>query len=398
MGKRALLIGFDTYQVLPCSHLNSPALENLRAIAQILESEVGQFLKSEINLLINPDAQQVRQAIEYFSSRCRPSDRQFLYICGLGLIDPKTQQAYLGAYDTQPANLLSTGISSEFLQAALGHSQSHHQLVVLDVCWQPGIPKYSASLDWQAMSIAQLGSSERAVLLVFNPEAGWTRSPAGLSVCAHYLVEGISTGLADIEADGFISASDLYQYLTDHLHVLDTPTHVCLNASQNSDGIRLFELPGYQPEAEYRCSVAEYVAREQGIITDQSRQVLDFLRQQIGLSVEEGQAIEASVLKPYQETQARLQRYEQAFTEVIQLENPPNQSLRRWLKHLQQALELSYEDTIRIETRVVATYGATRKSASWRQSPDSPAETPTTKDPMPAVSRELNHNGKSLTD
>ncbi|HEY9737961.1 MAG TPA: hypothetical protein V6D06_16830, partial [Trichocoleus sp.] len=176
----------------------------------------------------------------------------------------------------------------------------------------------------------------------------------GLSAYSHCLVEGIETGLADMGADGVISIRDLHQYVEQSLERLSMQTRANLHAAGSSPDIQLFRLPQYNPEAEYRRGVEEYVTKDQGQISEQSRQVLNFLSTNLGLSAEVRNAIESDVLRPYQERQERLRRYEQAFTEVIKLENPPRKSVRRWLQHLQHSLFLNYEDVTQIETHILS--------------------------------------------
>lgn len=391
MGKKALLIGLSTYQTLGYGALVSPALRNLKALNRVLQSNIGQFCESEIATLINPDSQQVRQAIEHLGSRCQPDDVRVLYFCGLGLIESQSQQLYLSAYDTQPNNLLSTAISSQFIQAVLDHSHSRNQLILIDCCWEqlPHLELPVIRSSTPEMPIIKLGGAHRAALCAFNPmEMGWPTTHGGLSDYTQALVEGIGTGLADTGADGYLSAYDLHQYVEDSLHRSATTTQLLLHAPQDSAHIHLFQLPEYQPEAEYRCSVEEYAAKDRGELSDQSRKVLSFLREHIGLSAETADAIESDVLKPYRERRERLQRYEQAFREATQLESPPRQSLRRWLKHLQQALELGYEDVTRIETRVISN----QESHQPFQSRSHPVEeTPATSPAVVPPSIELNH-------
>lgn len=356
MSRKALLIGLNVYSFIESKQADSPALQNLEALQQVLLSNIGQFEEADIETLINPDAQQIRQAIERFSSHCRPRDLRLLYFCGLGLIDPHTHRFYLAGYDTQPQNLLNTAISDEFMRGLLSRSHSRRQVVLLDTCWgQPEVTPAAGIPTSQAhWLMAPLAGEHRAVLVAQNAAEGWSLADSGLSEYTHSLIEGIETGLADMGADGMISIDDLHQYLEQNLERLSLRTQALLHAPGESSEIQLFHLSQYVPETEYRRSVEEYVTKDQGAITDQSRQVLDFLRTHLGISPEVSQAIEADVLRPYQERQERLNRYEQVFTEAIQLENPPRKSIRRWLRHLQQTLSLTYADVTPIEARILA--------------------------------------------
>jgi Caspase domain len=360
MARKALLIGLDVYSFAAGRDSCSPALANLDAFSQVLHSSIGQFQEEDVETLINPDDQQMRQAIERLSSHCRPHDVRLLYICGLGLVEWSSGQFYLPGYNAQPERLLNTALSTDFICGLMDSSHCRNQLILLDVCWAAPEALLEGSFvgPRQALKGAQtepllsrLATSYRAVLLAQNPATGWVTTEAGLSEYTHCLTEGIDTGLADVGADGFISVADLQQYLEQSLERLSLQTQARLQAPAASAEIQLFKLPQYDPEAEYRRSVEEYVTKDQGQISDQSRQVLNFLRAHLGLVADLGQRIEAEVLRPFQERQERLQRYETAFAEAIALENPPRKSMRRWLRHLQHSLALSAEEVTQIEAR-----------------------------------------------
>lgn len=352
MARKALLIGLDVYGFATSRDSCSPALANLDAFRQVLHSSIGQFQEEDVETLINPDDQQMRQAVERLSSHCRPHDVRLLYICGLGLVDCSSGQFYLPGYNTQPDRLLNTALSADFICGMLDSSHCRNQLIMLDVCWAtPEGAGQALKGAYVEQLLNRLATSYRAVLLAQNPAAGWAITEAGLSEYTYCLTEGIDTGLADIGADGFISVADLQQYLEQSLERFSRQTQAFLQAPAASAEIQLFKLPQYDPEAEYRRSVEEYVTKDQGQISEQSRQVLNFLQAHLGLVADLGQRIEAEVLRPFQERQERLQRYETAFAEAIALENPPRKSIRRWLRHLQHSLALSYEDVAQIEAR-----------------------------------------------
>lgn len=359
MGQKALLIGQSTYVFLDNKPFSAAGVwKNLQAVEAVLRSDVAQFSEGDIEILVDADAQQLRQAIEHFGAHCSHDDLRLLYFCGLGLIDDRTGKSYIATCDTQPHNLSTTAVSDDFMRGVLGKCHSHRQLLCVD----SGLPLlmegemardiHPYANGHNADFFSHIASDHRAILTGVNLFDGSSRRSTEVSCFTHHLVEGIESGLADLGADGYISVLDIYQYLQLQIHEEDWNGKISLYAPETSADIRLFKLPQYQPEVEYRRGVEEYVAAEGGMIGAQGRSVLDFLRHNLGLTLEVSEKIEAEVLRPYQERQARLQQYEAAFREAIELENPPGRSLRRWLKHLQQNLSLSFEDTAEIEARM----------------------------------------------
>ncbi|MBD0334558.1 MAG: caspase family protein [Cyanobacteria bacterium Co-bin13] len=356
MGRKALLVGLNVYSYMDDESV-SPALQNLKALKQVLHSDIGQFPEDAVETLINPDAQQIRQAIERLSSHCRPNDLRLFYFCGLGLIDLPTGGLYLTGYDTHPLNPMATAVSGDLLRGMLSASHCRQQITIFDARWAVVGADVSEALGSGHTNrlVAQLAGEYRAVLMAQNGfNSGWSRTAAGLSDYTHCLIEGVDSGLADLGADGFVSIADLHQYVEQSLDQLKSPVQAALYAPGRSADVQLFQLPQFKPEQEYRRSVEDYATQGQGNISEQGRQILIFLQQNLGIPGDVGQAIEADVLRPYRERQERLQHYEKIFAEAIQLENPPRKSMRRWLRHQQQTLGLTYEEVSQVEARLIA--------------------------------------------
>jgi hypothetical protein len=356
MGRKALLVGLSVYDLME-GEPASPALHNLQALRRILTSDIGQFPEDAVETLVNPDAQRIRQAVERLSAHCRPKDLRLLYFCGVGLINLIGGGLYLAGYDTDPLNPMATAVSQDLLRTLMDASHCRQQIMILDACWAASgaeVPTEVAS-DYTHQLVSQLAGDYRAVLMAHNPlDMGWSVTNKGFSAYTHCLIEGIDTGLADMGADGFVSIDDLHHYAEQTLDQLQSPVQAVLYAPGQSAEAPLFQLPQFNPEREYRRSVEDCVTQDQGKISDQSRQILNFLQHNLGIPGDVGQTIEAEVLRPYRERQERIQRYEQIFAEVLQLENPPRMPMRRWLRHQQQTLGLSYEEVCQVEARLLA--------------------------------------------
>ncbi|NJN03045.1 MAG: hypothetical protein HC816_11575 [Leptolyngbyaceae cyanobacterium RM1_1_2] len=160
------------------------------------------------------------------------------------------------------------------------------------------------------------------------------------------LIEGIRTELADINGDSIISADELHHYIYRKTKEASLEIYPFMYALGDSAHLTLMQLPAYTPEQEYRRSVEEYVSANYGTVTPQSRRVLDFLKENLGLSSQIAAALEAQVLLPHEEKRQKLEQYQQVYIEAIQLENPPHPIIRRRLRSLQRLLHLS-DDEVR---------------------------------------------------
>jgi len=116
--------------------------------------------------------------------------------------------------------------------------------------------------------------------------------------------------------------------------------------------IYIAKAPINEPKLLYRKEVERRVTH--GEISTTGRHILDILRNQLRLLPEEAEAIEAEVLKPYQEYKQKLQQYEQALIGAIEQEYSLSDVTRNDLHDYQQILGLRDEDIAPIEQRLIS--------------------------------------------
>ncbi|NEQ55687.1 MAG: hypothetical protein F6K11_37200, partial [Leptolyngbya sp. SIO3F4] len=284
---------------------------------------------------------------------------------------------YLTAKDTQLDAVTTTAISSNYIQQALPSLQTGlNRVMILDCMWGALPAKRSNAQSVVVepdccLSAARLADCNCALFTALGSNANpWPMSDAGLSLYTQNLVEGITTGLADIDADGDISIGDLQTYIAQNLGetdaglfpiaLLPSKDITITNAGvevDNSNTENVLKAPilavkPYSPEREYRRSVEEYA--HHGQISPAGRNILEFLRYQLGLTLHQSQTIEADVMAPFTNYQESCDRYRQAFIAALELEAPLGKPLRKWLRHLQSELSLSYDDVSTIEAQILA--------------------------------------------
>lgn len=114
--------------------------------------------------------------------------------------------------------------------------------------------------------------------------------------------------------------------------------------------IKLAKAPIGDPKLKYRKEVECRV--DQGKFSIPAQRLLKQLRDELGLSTDEVDAIEAEVLQPYREHQRKLKEYEDTLAEALQKENPLSERTCNDLKDYQKRLGLSDEDIKEIKTRL----------------------------------------------
>ena len=102
--------------------------------------------------------------------------------------------------------------------------------------------------------------------------------------------------------------------------------------------IRLALAPIGDPKLIYRKEVEHRAIH--GEISIIGRRILDDLRHSLGLPAKETAAIEAEVLKPYQEYKEKLQRYQQELVDAIGREPSLSDYTRNELQRYQEILGL----------------------------------------------------------
>ncbi|MEL6128786.1 MAG: hypothetical protein AAFR30_02650 [Cyanobacteria bacterium J06628_4] len=360
MGKHILLIGVSEGELATEHTERSPAIANITALKETLLAEIDGLRADQVITLINPDLRQMRHAIALMTYRCRHGDLCLIYYTGCGVIDARTGTIYLPANDTRLDTLTNTAISSDYIRQALPSLQEGlSRVMILDCMWGALPPRGSGNgSDGLAphpgrLSATQLADCNCALFTALGSNAQpWPRANADLSLYTHCLIEGITTGLADVDADGSISMGDLQTYMAQALTETNQEIFpIALGASAQEI---LLPAKPYSPEREYRRSVAEYAQKHQGHISPTERNILEFLRHQLGITPQQAVDIEADVMKPYVVHQENCDRYRHAFMTALELEAPLGKPLKKWLRHLQGELALTYDEVSTIEAQILS--------------------------------------------
>lgn len=375
--KHILLIGVSAGELATEHGEGSPAIANVTALKETL-LELEELRQDQITTLINPDLQELRHAIVVMTYRCRRGDVCLIYYTGCGVMDT-TGTLYLPARDTRLEAIATTAVSSDYIRQVLPSTKDNLQRVmILDCLWGALPPQLDQSQMEQSQTIdpepvraadqtagpeirqetssdlqARLADCNCTLLTamgsVTNP---WPITDRGLSLYTQALIEGMTTGLADVDADGSVSSRDLQTYLEQVLGAANT--QLLPIATYGDDAHRpMLPVPTYSPEREYRRSVEDYAHRHRGYIPPECRDVLEFLRHQLEITLDQSRAIEAKVMAPYAKHRENCDRYRHALEKALTLESPLGQSLKKWLRHLQGDLALSHQDVATIEAQVL---------------------------------------------
>ncbi len=356
MVKVALLIGVSEYE--PGLNPLLGAVKDVEAMQQVLaHPEMGGFAEADIMVLKNPQRQEMEEAIENLFGSRQKDDLLLLFFSGHGIKDD-TGRLFLATRTTRKTLrgdlIRSSAVSANFIHESMSRSRSKRQVVILDSCFSGAFAEGLSAKDDGTVNIReQLGGEGRAVLTSSSStQYSFEQQGSDLSIYTRYLIEGITTGAADLDEDEVVSIDELHEYASRKVREIQPTMRPEIYTSREGFKIRLTKVPQGDPKQKYRKEVARYSKR--GEVPFVGRKILDALRSHLGLSEMEATAIEDEMLAvARQEFRQKLQQYERDFTEALQqtvaLSEDDLNALRQ---NLQQILGLRNEDTMPIEARV----------------------------------------------
>jgi hypothetical protein len=352
MAKVALLIGVSEYQ----TGLNPlpGAVQDVEAMQRVLRHpKMGGF--DEVRTLPNPDPLVMQEAIEVLFSGRTKIDLLLMFFSGHGEKDD-SGKLYFATRLTRKNSVgelvKATAVPAGFVQEVMSNSRCKRQVIILDCCFSGAFAEGMTAKDDGTVDIrTQLGGEGRAVLTSStSTQYSFEQQGEALSVYTRYVVEGIETGAADRDNDGFISIEELHDYARKKVQEAAPAMKPRIYVVEEGFKILLAKASVDDPKLRYRQEVESFASR--GTISSIGRNTLNLRRESLGIPSEEAEAIEAEVLKPYQNYKKRLQQYEQVLAEEIKQRYPLSEESRSELKSFQAALGLRNQDVERIIARI----------------------------------------------
>ena len=357
--KHALLIGVSSYgeglTPIPSARLD------VEALAQVLrDPQLGGFPHDQVVVLQDPQRTPMEKAVaELFANR-NSDDLLLLYFSGHGFRDNQRQlllscSESINSKQGKP-ELYST-VRARDVQAYMQASKSQRQLLILDCCFSGAFADGMAAKDDGAIDLEAFGGKGKAVLTSSAsietssaPEAG-----DGLSMYTRFLVEGISTGAADLQRRGFVDVKDLHNYVESRLQELAPTMSPQLIATGAGREIWLSRVPR-DSRVDYRQKVEELAKRRRGVINKAGRMILQKMRADLPeyeqISDEQAEQIEAEVLGPWREYAKKMAEFEALVAELV-IEGQGLLSALDWqdLRDLQAHVRLAEPDVEEILRR-----------------------------------------------
>jgi Caspase domain len=211
----ALVIATSVYDDQEFRRLRAP-VRDARDLAEVLSApEIGAFAVTSVSEMTT---QETRIAIQEFLSDRAVEDMVVVYLSCHGIRD-RRGALYFVASDTKKDLLESTAVESQWLLDRFGDCAASSQVLILDCCFSGAFAARTKGGDQSDLGdLFEPRGRGRAILTAsrsyeysFEGDPLSAEQSAG-SVYTTGLVEGLRSGEADTDLDGYISVLDAHEY------------------------------------------------------------------------------------------------------------------------------------------------------------------------------------------
>lgn len=252
----ALVIGNGTYDDQRFTPLRAPATHDAPRFADVLrDQELCGF--HSVDVCLDRSHAEIRRAIGMVCNDRHPSDLVVLYYSGHGMKDDRNN-LHLIAKDTEKHIYHATSVDAPWLSRQIDLCTAERVVLILDCCYagayQPGGKDGGGKDGGENISLeaAFVGDGTGRMILLASRstqiarERLKTETEIRPSLFTRYLLEGLTTGHADRDRDGFVGAQELFTYAEECVKSTPGADQTPQFFAQKTEGkqIRLARLKG----------------------------------------------------------------------------------------------------------------------------------------------------------
>jgi hypothetical protein len=236
--RSALIVANDRYDDPGLRRLRAPG-QDAEALARVLgDRAIGGF---EVKTVANAPEHQLRREVATFFANRRRDDLLLAHFSCHGVKDDGGQ-LYFATTNTELGDLDTTAVSAEFVNRHMTRSQSRRVVLLLDCCYSGAFARGLLARADTNVDLKERFEGRGRIVLTASSAMEYAFEDAELSagrgrpsVFTRALVQGLETGRADRDGDGFVSVDELYDYIFDE---------VSRSASKQTPGRWDFEMHG----------------------------------------------------------------------------------------------------------------------------------------------------------
>ncbi|MDP9848795.1 hypothetical protein J2853_008006 [Streptosporangium lutulentum] len=212
------MAGYD-YQDPGLRRLRAPA-HDAEALAGVLrDPQIGGF---DVRTMLNEPAYVISEAVEEFFADRSPNDLLLVHFSCHGVKD-ESGDLYFATVNTKLSRLSATAVAADFVNRLMNRSRSRRIVLLLDCCYAGAFERgMTARADTTVGIGEQFGGRGRAVITAssameyaFEGDQPLGAFDVAPSVFTGALVEGLTSGEADRDQDGWVTLDELYDYIFD---------------------------------------------------------------------------------------------------------------------------------------------------------------------------------------
>jgi hypothetical protein len=217
--RRALVVANARYDDLGLDGLASPA-RDAAALTEVLADPAR--CGFEVATVVDGEASAVIEAVEGFLTDVERSDLLLLYFSCHGLKDEQGR-LYLASRNTRRNRLRSTAVSAAVVNDLLLGSRSRRKVLLLDCCYGGAFAKgmqvkadaaVHTGEQFDARGLVVVTASDSTQYAFDGDELRGSVTPSRFTAV---LVDGLASGEADVDRDGFVTVDDAYDFVRQRL-------------------------------------------------------------------------------------------------------------------------------------------------------------------------------------
>jgi hypothetical protein len=218
-GRSAFIVANDEYADRRLSRLRAPAADAQELANVLRDPEIGGF---DVDLSLNEPEHIVRRRLSAFFENRGIDDLLLVHLSCHGVKD-EDGRLYFATTDTETDHLDATSIPSEFLNRLMTRSRSRRVVLLLDCCYSGAFARGWMSRAGDRVDIQERFDGRGRIVLTassameYSFEGDQLSGEGRPSVFTSALVEGLSTGEADRNRDGYVSVDELYDFAYDRV-------------------------------------------------------------------------------------------------------------------------------------------------------------------------------------
>lgn len=215
----ALIVASDTHSDPRLSRLRAPAADADELARVLRDPEIGAF---DVAISHNEPEHVVRRRLSAFFDNRGLDDLLVLHLSCHGVKD-EDGRLYFATSDTEVDHLEATSIPADYVNRQMTRCRSRRIVLLLDCCYSGAFARGMVGRAGDRVDLRERFEGRGRIVLTassameYSFEGDQTAGQGRPSVFTSAVVEGLATGEADRDRDGFVSVDELYDFAYDRV-------------------------------------------------------------------------------------------------------------------------------------------------------------------------------------